>query len=158
MKYLTFKRSYQQPCYRLKKKSSVVYLCRPTVLQHQPFQHMRHFSPIQSLLHMFAIIHIAASYLPPLNAPSVYQEACRACLIGFSEVPDVCARHCNPLKRGHWYDVVQTERVIHRSQCKFFTLCLEFRWVVWVIYESKWNIYNFPSYWADKNSGYGLVW
>lgn len=75
---------------------------------------------------MFAIIHIATSYLLPLNAPSVYREACRACLMGFSKVFDVCARHCNTLEMGHWYDdVLQSVIVVHRIQCKFLILCLE---------------------------------
>lgn len=56
---------------------------------------------------MFAVIHIATSYLFPLNVPSVYHEAGGACLMGFSKVFDVCARHCNTLKMGRWRDVLQ---------------------------------------------------
>ncbi|KAM7391788.1 hypothetical protein PAMP_022446 [Pampus punctatissimus] len=53
------------------------------VLLHQSFQHQLSLSPIQFLLHMFAIIHIVTSYLLSLNVPCLSpQEACRACIIG----------------------------------------------------------------------------
>lgn len=126
-KCLTFKRSHLQPCYQLKKKNcSVVYLCRSTVLQHQPFQHKRSLFP-NPLLTPYVCYNSQCHLLSALPECTVcLQEACRACLMGFSEVFDVCARHCNTLKMGHWYDVLQSVIMIHRVQCEFLTLCLEF--------------------------------
>lgn len=83
-----------------KNSCTVVYLyvCRSTALQHQPFQFKCNFALNPVLTPYICYNSHCTSYLLPLNVPSVYQEVCRACLIGFSEVFDTHARHCNTRK------------------------------------------------------------